>query len=239
MIGWDEMLDGGGNEEVAVMNRFGEKRAAEQLQKKLPVIMAPGGHGLYFDYAQSTSDMEPINHGGNSPWWKAYNFNPDYPAILSAADRAYIMGVEGCIWTEHIPSVSKLQYMLLPRMLALAETDWSVQENKSETRFTEQALPFHLKRFDAAGINYRVPTVFKDIDTTITTDSFRFAVTSPFPGARIFYTLNNRQPGDTDHEYTSAVTIPVLPKKKMVLKTIVITPAGRRSVVTRTVLENE
>jgi hexosaminidase len=121
MIGWDEVLDGGLNEAVAVMNRFGERTVREQLQMKLPVIMAPGGHGLYFDFAQRASVMEPINHGGNSPWWKAYNFNPDYPGTVSDSDRAYIMGVEACVWTEHIPSVAKLQYMLLPRMLALAE----------------------------------------------------------------------------------------------------------------------
>jgi len=238
MIGWDEMLEGGLNESVAVMNRFGEKRAKEQLQKKLPIIMAPGGHGLYFDYAQSASEMEPINHGGNSPWWKAYNFNPDYPGTLSDTDRPYIMGVEACIWTEHIPSVAKLQYMLLPRMLALAETGWATQENKVETRFTKEVLPFHLQRFDKAGINYRVPTIYKEIDSTIKGDSFRLEIQPPFPGARIFYTVNNRQPGEADHEYTGPVTIPVLPQKKIILKTIVITPAGRRSVVTKTVLEN-
>jgi hexosaminidase len=238
LIGWDEILDGGLNESVAVMNRFGEKRAAEQIQKHLPVIMAPGGHGLYFDYAQSASDMEPVNHGGNSPWWKAYNFDPDYPATLAASDRNYIMGVQGCIWTEHIPSVSKLQYMLLPRLLALAETGWAIQENKLEDRFVQHILPFHLKRFDAAGMNYRVPTVFKTIDSTVAGSSFLLNVRPPFQGARIFYTVNNRQPGEADHEYTSPVNIPVLPGKKIILKTIVLTPAGRRSVVTKTVIEN-
>lgn len=58
------------------------------------------------------------------------------------------------------------------------------------------------------------------------------------PATRVFYTVNNRQPGNADFEYTGAVTIPVLPKKKIVLKTIVITPAGRRSVVTKTEIEN-
>ncbi|OQP52672.1 hypothetical protein A4H97_25250 [Niastella yeongjuensis] len=238
MIGWDEMLDGGLNEAVAVMNRFGESTAKKQLQQKLPVIMAPGGHGLYFDYAQSASDMEPINHGGSSPWWKAYNFNPDYPGTLSDSDRAYIMGVEACIWTEHIPTVPKLQYMLLPRLLALAETGWAVKENKDERRFTKEVLPWHLQQFDKKGYNYRVPTVYKEIDSTVKTDSFRLDVEPPFPGARIFYTVNNRQPGDADFEYSGPVTIPVPPQKKIVVKTIVITPAGRRSVVTKTLIEN-
>ena len=238
MIGWDELLDGGLNEAVAVMNRFGERRVKEQIQKKLPVIMAPGGHGLYFDYAQSASEMEPVNHGGNSPWWKAYNFNPDYPGTLSDSDRAYIMGVEACIWTEHIPAVPKLQYMLLPRLLALAETGWAAQENKVEARFTKEVLPFHLQQFDKKGYHYWVPPVCKEIDSTVKADSFRLDVQPPFPGARIFYTVNNRVPGDADFEYTAPVTIPVPSKKRIVLKTIIITPAGRRSVVTKTTIEN-
>lgn len=238
LIGWDEILEGELNEEVAVMNRFGEKKAVEQIGKKLPVIMAPGGQSLYFDYAQSASDMEPINHGGNSPWWKAYNFNPDYPASLAEPDRKYIMGVQACIWTEHIPTVSKLQFMLLPRMLALAETGWAAQANKQEARFTREVLPFHLQQFDKKGLNYRVPTVFKEVDSTITGDHFTLDVQPPFPGAKVFYTVNNRQPGDADHEYTGAVTIPVPPRKKITVKTIVITPAGRRSVVTKTAIEN-
>jgi hexosaminidase len=224
LIGWDEILDGGLNDQVAIMNRFGV------IKNTLDVILAPGKMGLYFDYAQSISDMEPVNHGGNSPWWKAYDFNPD--------TLKQILGVEACIWTEHIPSISKLQYMLLPRMLALSETAWSQQANKSRERFATQTLPVHLARFDKAGMNYRVPTVFNNIDTTITADSFRLDVQPPLPGAKIYYTVNNKQPGDADHEYTVPVTIPVLPGKKIILKTIVITPAGRRSVVTRTIIIN-
>jgi hexosaminidase len=236
LIGWDEILDGDLQDDVTIMNRFGEKKAVEQIGKNLNIILAPGNSGLYFDYAQSSSDMEPINHGGNSPWWKAYQFNPD--ASLSEKERQHVLGVEGCIWTEHIPSVAKLQYMMLPRLLALAETAWSMQEKKLYSRFAGDALPVHLARFDKAGINYRVPTVFNEIDTTIRANSFRFDVQPPFPGCRIFYTVNNRPPGDADHEYTGPVTIPVLPGKKIILKTIVITPAGRRSVVTRTVIDH-
>jgi hexosaminidase len=234
LIGWDEILDGELQDDVTIMNRFVEKKSAEQIGKNLNIILAPGNSGLYFDYAQSSSDMEPINHGGNSPWWKAYNFNPS----LNEQDRQHVLGVEGCIWTEHIPTVSKLQYMLLPRMLALAETAWSIQENKSYQRFADEVLPVHLARFDAADFNYQVPTVFNEIDTTIKASSFLFDVQSPFPGCRIYYTLNNRHPGDADHEYTGPVMVPVLPGKKIILKTIVVTPAGRRSVVTRTVIDN-
>ncbi|WP_167019356.1 family 20 glycosylhydrolase [Chitinophaga sp. Cy-1792] len=238
MIAWDEVAAGDMNDSITIMNRFGEKGAAEQIRKGMHIILAPGGNGLYFDYAQSTSDQEPSSHGGDAPAWKAYQYNPEY-AGLSAEERKFIMGVEACVWTENIPAVAKLQYMLLPRMLALAETAWTDTTAKDYTRFEERALPVHLAAFDKAGMNYRVPTAFNYTDTTFRTDTFRFEEPQlPLPGARVYYTLNNRPPGDYDHVYTNPVTIIVPKGKAITLKTIVITPAGRRSIVTRTVLDN-
>jgi hexosaminidase len=128
--------------------------------------------------------------------------------------------------------------MLLPRMLALAETGWTKQSNKSYQRFVANALPIHLERFDKTGINYRVPTAFNYTDSTIATTSYRLDVTPPLPGAKIYFTLNNNTPGDTANEYIGPVTITIPAGKKIILKSIVITPSGRRSVITRTILDN-
>ncbi|NLU92024.1 family 20 glycosylhydrolase [Chitinophaga sp. Ak27] len=238
MIAWDEVAASNPDGNFTVMNRFGEKGAIAQTRRGLDIILAPGGNGFYFDYAQSLSDQEPSSHGGNAPVWKTYQYNPEYPA-LSQTDKQHILGVEACLWTEHIPDVSKLQYMLLPRMLALAETGWSAETVKSYPRFAGTALPVHLLRFDKAGINYRVPAVFDDVDTTIVTATFKLTIAQPpVPGAKVYYTLNNRPPGDYDHLYTEPVTICIPKGKAITLKTIVITPAGRRSIVTRTLLDN-
>lgn len=237
LIGWDEILEGGLNDQVAVMNRFGEKGAIAQTKKKLNVVMAPGNNGLYFDYAQSRSDMEPINHGGFSPVWKAYGYNPEYTS-LTEEDKKYIMGVSGCIWTESIPSVSKLQYMVFPRLFALAETAWTAEKNKDYTAFAETGLARHLEWFDKQGYNYRVPTPFAYTDTTLTGNRFFFDLKVPMTGAKIYYTLNNRLPGDADHEYQGPVTFDVPRGKKRVLKMIVISASGRRSVVTSITLDN-
>ncbi|MEN0052666.1 MAG: family 20 glycosylhydrolase [Mucilaginibacter sp.] len=237
MIGWDEIMNDSLNSTAAVMNRFGEKGALEQVKKKLNIILAPGGNGLYFDYAQSRSDMEPSSHGGNAPLWKAYNYNPDYKSF-SQDDKKYALGIEACVWTEHIPSVSKLYYMVLPRMLALAETGWTMAENKDYKRFSDLALSRHLEKFDRAGYNYWVPPAFNYTDTTLTGSKFRFELKPVVPGSKIYYTLNDRFPGEADHEYKEPLILTLPPNKKYVLKTIVVTPAGRRSVVTRTVMQN-
>jgi len=237
LIGWDEILEGNLKDNIAVMNRFGEKGAVEQIKKGLDIVLAPGNNGLYFDYAQSNSDQEPSNHGGGAQLWKSYQYNPEYSA-LSKDDSKHILGIEACVWTEYMPTVSKLQYMLLPRLLSLAETGWTNQQNKSYPKFATTILPFHLQRFDKAGISYRVPTAFNYTDTTIVTDTFRFDVKPPVPGSKIFFTMNNRPPEDYDHEYAGPMTIPIPRGKKITLKTIVITLAGRRSIVTSTLLDN-
>lgn len=237
LIGWDEILDGGLNDNVAVMNRFGKKGALEQVKKGLNVIMAPGDDGFYFDYAQSKSDMEPVNHGGFSPLWKAYNYDPAYKE-LSNSEKKHILGVEGCLWTEGVPNISKLQYMTLPRMLALAETAWSDPAMKDYGLFASSSLPVHLERFDRSGVNYRVPTTFNYTDTTLVGNRFYFDLKPTVPGAKIYYTLSNRFPGDADHEYKEPLNISLNEGQKKILKTVVISPSGRRSVVTRTVMYN-
>lgn len=129
--------------------------------------------------------------------------------------------------------------MILPRMLALAETGWSGESQKNYSSFAETALPVHLGRFDRLGLNYLVPTAFNYTDTVLRGTEFVFKLKPPLPGAKIYYTLNNRFPGDFDHLYTEPIHISLEAGKKITLKTIVVSPAGRRSVVTRTVLQNE
>jgi hexosaminidase len=236
LIGWDEILQGTIHENVAVMNRFGEKGAIEQTRKGLDIVLAPGGNGLYFDYAQSTSDMEPSSHGGNAPLWKSFVFDPEYDT-LSTEDKKHILGVEACIWTEHIFSTDKLYYMVLPRLLGLSETAWSLQVHKNYPSFAGTVLPVHLERFDRTGINYRVPTATNYIDTTVLASSYTFIPRIPFAGAKVYYSLNSKFPSEADHLYTVPVTILIPSGKKIVIKAVVITPAGRRSVVTTTVID--
>jgi hexosaminidase len=237
MIGWDEVTEENPGNDFAVMNRFGEKSEQEQLQRKMPVVMVTGKHGLYFDYAQSASPLEPINHGGNAPVSKIYAYDPVLPG-LSAEAATYIMGVEGCLWTEHVKNMSKLGYMSIPRLMALSEMAWSAVQRKQEKDFFDRRLPVHLAYWDAKGWNFRVPTAFPYLDTTFYGNRFRFTLQPPVAGAKIYYTLGGRPPGDTDDAYQEPLQVNLAPGQKTELQTIVVTPGGRRSLVSRTVMIN-
>ncbi|HEY2581169.1 MAG TPA: chitobiase/beta-hexosaminidase C-terminal domain-containing protein, partial [Mucilaginibacter sp.] len=143
------------------------------------------------------------------------------------------------LWTEYVPSVAKLQYQILPRMFALSELAWAKPEKKDYKDFSEVRLAKHFARLDAMNYNYRVPTAFEVIDTMMIGSQFTMTPTSVVPGAKIYYTLNGRDPLDTDLPYDSLVTFNIPANEKRVFKTVVITPSGRRSLPTSTIMYNE
>lgn len=160
------------------------------------------------------------------------------PAALTAEEQRYILGVQANIWTEWIATPAKLQYMMLPRMLALAEVAWSAVHQKDFKRFYNYALPTHLARLEQEGFNYRVPPAAGVRDTMMIGADFTFALSTVVPGAKIYYTLNGRIPDDTDLEYTGPLHFLVPENEKRELRTLVITPGGRRSIASRTVMYN-
>ena len=247
MIGWDEICQGDSLGKETVMNRFGEKAAIGQTRQGRDLILASheGNSGLYFDFSQSTSDMEPSHHGSNAaPLWHSFLYDPEY-ASLSAEEKGHVQGVEACLWTEHVASMAKLDYMTFPRLLGVAETGWSLQANKCYSVFAKEVLPGHLERFDKAGVNYRVPPATDYIDTTIYieknpgTADYTFTATIPVPGAQVYFTLDNSFPTETGNRYSGPTLIRVPAGKRIILKAIVIAPSGKRSVVTRTVIDND
>lgn len=153
VIGWDEIADGGLSSTSVVMSRFGPERVRKVMANGNQVILCPGYY-CYFDYYQSPDhDKEPRAHKGanlNLDVKTAYSFNPE--AEYSKSELSQVMGVECCLWTEYVPVLSNLQYMLLPRLDAFSEVAWS-QAPKDYDAFVER-LGAMVRRYDAAGVNY-------------------------------------------------------------------------------------
>lgn len=122
--------------------------AAQQYHK---VIMAPSGC-YYFDHYQGYSPTEPIAIGGFTPVKQVYTFDP-VPDTLTEEQEKYIYGVEGTLWTEYIASPQKAEYMLLPRLLALAEVAWTPQIRRNWHSFWKRLQP-QFKRFEVLGVDY-------------------------------------------------------------------------------------
>jgi hexosaminidase len=199
--------------------------------------MTPGSGGLYFDHAQSKTGQEPLNIGGNAPLSKTYSYDP-VPDKLNTEQAKHIIGVQANLWTEYIPTPAKAQYMLLPRMLALSEVAWSPKENKDFRNFSEDRLSKHLARFDANGLNFRVPEPSGIKDTTIEGGEYTMNLTPLVEGAKIHYTLDGTNPTDNDLVYTAPIKFTIPSGKTIVFKTITVTPSGKRSIVNEIKMKN-
>lgn len=152
LIGWDEILEGGLAEGATVMSWRGEKGGIEAARAGHDVVMAPTSY-VYFDYYQGDPEKEPLAIGGNLPLKRVYSYNP-IPEELTPDEAKHILGAQGQLWTEYIGTPEHLEYMAYPRMCALAEITWTPQEKRGYTDFLER-LETHVKRLDAAGVNYR------------------------------------------------------------------------------------
>ena len=120
MIGWDEILEGGLPPNATVMSWRGTIGGIEASRRGHDVVMTPYSH-LYFDYYQSEDqDAEPFAIGGFLPLDTVYSYEP-VPPQLRDRDKARIIGAQGNVWTEYMKTGDHVEYMLLPRMLALSE----------------------------------------------------------------------------------------------------------------------
>ncbi|SDK08515.1 hexosaminidase [Pedobacter sp. ok626] len=238
IIGWDEILEGGLAPNATVMSWRGVKGGIAAAQQKHDVIMTPNAGGLYFDHKQSDSADEPTNIGGLAPYAKSYAYNP-VPAELTADEQKYIVGVQANVWTEYISTSSKVEYFVFPRLFSLSEIAWSQDSRKDFKNFSEERLPLHLSRLDKTRTNYWVPTPFGQDQKVMKGESFNIVLKEPVLGAKIYYTLDLTRPSEMGTLYTTPIKLTVPKGQKQVLKTIVVTPGGKNSVVTETILSNE
>lgn len=154
LVGWDEILEGGLAEGATVMSWRGEKGGIEAAKAGHDVVMAPNSH-TYFDHYQSKTAPEPLAWGGFLPLEKVYAFDP-VPAELPADKAHHVLGAQGQLWTEYMPTPERVMYMAWPRLSALAEVVWTPKARKDFRGF-EGRLRTHYQRFEVLGIPARRP----------------------------------------------------------------------------------
>ena len=137
IIGWDELLGCDVEKSATIMSWRGADPGAESAKQGHDVIMTPNAY-LYFDYYQTKDTWnEPLGIGGFVPVEKVYEFEP-VAKDLTPEQAKHILGVQANLWGEYIAYPSHIQYMVLPRMAALAEVQWMQPENKNFDEFKER-----------------------------------------------------------------------------------------------------
>jgi hexosaminidase len=204
MIGWDEILEGGLAPEATVMSWRGEAGGIEAAKMHHDVVMTPGSP-CYFDHYQAGPEGEPLAIGGFNTVKKVYDYEP-IPKELSAEQHKYVLGAQGNVWTEYISTAEHLEYMVLPRMLALAETVWSPAATKNWNDFSRR-LQFHFKAFDAKGLHYSPGNFTVDIKPAAKNGKLEVALFSEVPTASILYTTDGSVPTVSSAVYTQPIAV--------------------------------
>lgn len=155
LIGWDEISEGGLAENAAVMwwRGTGALNIIQQATEEGHDLVVASREYLYFDYYQGPRDTEPLATGAIVPLEKVYGFDPIIKELSEQA-ASHVLGAQGQIWTEYIPTMKQAEYMAFPRACALAELVWLPNEQKDFADF-ENRLKTQFKRFDNQGVYYR------------------------------------------------------------------------------------
>ena len=139
IIGWDEILQGGLAPEATVMSWRGTEGGIKAMEQGHDVIMTPGRY-CYLDHAQDAPFQEPESIGGYLPLDSVYVYEP-VEASMPEDKVHHLLGVQANLWSEYIVTDSHAEYMYWPRAIALAETGWSMPQNKDIKDFRNRVLP--------------------------------------------------------------------------------------------------
>ncbi|WP_354668367.1 family 20 glycosylhydrolase [Colwellia sp. D2M02] len=150
LIGWDEIMEGGIAKDAVIMSWRGTQGGISASKKGHDAIMSPYQF-TYLDAYQSRSVEEPKAIHGFLPLKMVYDYEP-VPADLPKDSAKHILGVQGALWTEYVKTARHAEYMLFPRLSALAEVMWSKPEQKNWQRYSG-GIKALLTRYQYMGLN--------------------------------------------------------------------------------------
>ena len=198
LMGWDEIMEGGNlTTSAGVMAWRGEKLVREATAAGHEVIVT---HNYYFDLYQGNPVYEPITYG-YKPLKDVYQYEP-VPTDLDATQKSLVRGIQGCLWSENLYNTRDVEYMLFPRLFALAEVAWSPETARNWDSFTSR-LPSHLTILDQKNVNYST-AIYQpnaEIKYNPTQTGLDCQWTQQVPKGNIYYTTDGSDPTTNATQY--------------------------------------
>jgi hexosaminidase len=208
-VGWDEIMQPGLARDAVVMSWHGTAGARAAAIRGNDAILAPDP-GLYLDHRQSRLAGEPPGRLIVLSLKDVYDFEPR-DAELTPAQQQHVLGLQAELWTEHMQTEKRVEWMALPRAAALAEVGWSPQP-KNWPDFLRRLAPM-FARYRAFNLNY-ADSAF-GVEPDFATDGGKVRVTlANLPELRdaaldadIRYTLDGTDPTAASTRYGEALDL--------------------------------
>ncbi|HWE45945.1 MAG TPA: family 20 glycosylhydrolase [Caulobacteraceae bacterium] len=207
LVGWDDILKGGLTPHATVMSWQGPAGAAAAAAQDHDAILAVDPT-LYLDHRQNPAPDQPPGRGSLLTLKDIDAFDPA-PASLTDEQRGHILGVEGAVWTEHIRTEPRVEFMTFPRTAAIAEIGWS-PPGSTETLLAR--MPAEMARLRDLGVNAAdsafEPLLTSDFDPKTGTVAVTLATESG--QGEIRYTTDGAEPTPRSQRYDApfAVRLP-------------------------------
>ena len=203
LVGWDEIMDGGLAENAVVMNWRGIEVGKKALAQGNPIVLTSD---CYIDNYQGLPDYEPQANGGYLPLKKLYNYNLEKEALADASvEKSKVLGTQANLWAEHVGSTEHSEYMLFPRLLALAEISWTNDKLKDWDSFMRRTQHF-MQRMDVIGIHY-ASSVYQVVPTVENKEgNIYLKLECEVPNTDIRYALGDT-PIEKGEKYTAPIAI--------------------------------
>jgi hexosaminidase len=236
LIGWDEILEGGLAPSATVMSWRGEKGGIAAASQEHDVIMTPYVNGMYLDFYQGDSKIEPVAIGGYVPLEKTYSYDPVPDVLVKTGKTRFIKGVQCNIWSEYLYTTDLMEYHIYPRVFALSEIAWTQPENKNYKDFERRVNNAYV-RLDGHDIHYHIPQPEQpggSCNFVAFTDSVSLEFKTSRP-VKVVYTTNGSDPAPKSTVYQS----PLKFTESGTLKIRSVLPSGRMSPVRTITVEKQ
>ena len=202
LIGWDEIIDGGLAPDATVMSWRGMEGGIKSAKAGHHVIMTPTEH-CYIDLWQGEPSVEPDTYS-MCRLKDSYSFNP----VPDSVPAEMILGGQGNLWAESVPTFRHAEYMTWPRGWALAEVLWTGPSKTDWDRFWPR-VERHFVRADQAQINYARSMYNAIVTPYYTKDGVLEIKLDSEPGnLDIYYTFDNTDPDNFTPKYEAPLRIP-------------------------------
>lgn len=227
MIGWDEILEGGLAPDATVMSWRGEQGGIKSALMGHNVIMTPTSGGMYLDYYQCDSQVEPFAWGGYAPISKTYAYDPVPDTLRAMGKDKYVWGVQANAWSECMYTEDLVEYRVYPRILAVAEVGWTDAGKKDFGDFCRRLANAYV-RMDCHGINYYMPLPEqpgRSMNHVAFLDTVSVAFGAAAPVEKMVYTLDGSEPDESSDVYAN----PLRFDASGVIKIRSVLPSGKMS----------
>ena len=215
MIGWDEILEGGLSKTATILwwRNWAPDAVWRATAQGSNAIYSPA-FTLYFDGVESgEGTIEGVfNYNPLVPHVSAemaemvYRVDPAH-VVLSPEQQKLVLGLQANIWCEFIPSVERMQYQIMPRMMAVSEIAWRDPFAARDFAEFQQRYIRHIDYLDAKNINYYIPEVVGAGQVNVFVDTVSVVVASPLPNIVLRYTTDGSTPTADSKAYDGPIVI--------------------------------